>query len=153
MLGAHILHALKDVGSCFNRRPDCTIPPQARTACPAAKMLRAPFTSAFAVYPQARHTNLLCERRFSFAVWCTARATLAALPVPDRHVRAACTQACGYVGKTIIFTPLGIIRSPEQCAINGKSCSPCQSSFSVLLYMRLCDVQVQLHHDVITSKK
>lgn len=46
-----ILHALKDVDSCFNGRPECTILPQARTACPAAKILRAPFTSAFAVYP------------------------------------------------------------------------------------------------------
>ena len=35
-------------GSCFIGRPDCTTPPQAKTACPAAKILRAPFTSAFA---------------------------------------------------------------------------------------------------------
>ncbi len=44
---------LASVGSCFIGWPDCTIPPQASTACPAAKMLRAPFTSAFAVYPHA----------------------------------------------------------------------------------------------------
>ena len=44
-----ILHTRKDVGFCFNRRPDSMIPPQTNTACPAAKMLRAPFTSAFAV--------------------------------------------------------------------------------------------------------
>ena len=30
-------------GSCFIGRPDCTTPPQAKTACPAAKILRAPF--------------------------------------------------------------------------------------------------------------
>ena len=37
------------LGSGLNRQPDCPNPPHASTACPAAKMLRAPFTSAFAV--------------------------------------------------------------------------------------------------------
>lgn len=38
------------VGSCLNKRPDCTISLQASTACPAAKILRVPFTSALVAY-------------------------------------------------------------------------------------------------------
>ena len=83
-----------------SRRPDCSISStEARNGVPAAKMLRAPFTSAFAVYPHIWHLNLLCDRRFSFAVWPQLAqrwlCTLAEQPVLDRHAKAACTQTGG----------------------------------------------------------
>lgn len=72
---------------------------QVNTASPAAKMLRAPFTSAFAVYPHAWHTDLLCDRRFSSLYGRSTRnaalCTLAEQLVPDLLARAAYTQVGG----------------------------------------------------------
>src|SRR6204780_4185441 len=56
-------------GSCFDGRPDCTIPPQAITACPAAKMLSAPTVSAWSECPHATQANSACVLRLSFDTW------------------------------------------------------------------------------------
>jgi len=47
--GWEAAHAASDTeGSCFIEGPDCAVSPQAITACPAARMFRAAFTSASA---------------------------------------------------------------------------------------------------------
>lgn len=91
----------------------------------AAKILRVPFMSAFAVYPHSRHANLRCDWHFSFAVWSRqahfwlvyAR-SIASCP----RAKAACTQAVG--DARIIHDPISNSLSrilPGRCDRAGLS--------------------------------